>query len=70
MSPIFMKLKNSKERYVHIPYTKFYPNQTINMESMDIKVLYAHKCGFHSMDFHETYNCATHLVDIFMTLKT
>jgi len=34
--PIFMELKNAQQQYVQNPYTKFYPNQIINMESVDI----------------------------------
>jgi len=31
-APIFVKLKNVHQHYVHTPNTKFHPNQTINVE--------------------------------------
>jgi len=36
-APIFMKCTNAQQRYVHIVYTEFQPNRSINAESLDRK---------------------------------
>jgi len=32
LAPIFVKLKNVHQQYVHISNTKFHPNQSTNVE--------------------------------------
>ena len=43
-APIFMKLPNTQQHYVHVTYTELNPNQKINVEYIDT-YFFQRRCG-------------------------